>query len=110
MDQIQAILDALSDMKDRIADLHTEVSLTGGEVKHIGSRLDKLNGAVARHEEALGSRALEVAKAEGEAKGKAEARKALDKWVTPAVWSIVGVAVILVLQHAPEILKAASLR
>ena len=108
MDQFDTLLASIAELNERVGAMHTEVSLVAQETKHNGQRLDKLNGAVARHEAALNERALEAKRLEGM---EDERAKNAAKWETrlrPVVLVLLGVGAVLLLQQAPVLLRAVA--
>ncbi len=90
-----AVLTALGELK-------AEQAATRTEVKNIVARLDKLNGTVARHEEAIGKLQLEQARREG---GDASSKSWSDR-LRPVAWAGCGAFVLLVLLHSREVVRA----
>jgi hypothetical protein len=72
------------------------------ETKNIVSRLDRLNGSVARHEADLGEMKLQAA---ADKASTAVTRRWIE-FARPAIWSVLGGLLMLALQHADKLIAA----
>lgn len=89
---------------EHLAELRAGQAETKAEVKAIVARLDRLNGSVARHQEAIAALQLDKARREGE---EASSNTWLDR-LWPFIYAAARIAGFLVLTHAEDVLKLFS--
>lgn len=75
-------------------------------MQNVVTRLDTLNGSVAKHEARLGSLEVKDAIAEATRHAKLEAKRALEPWIRPVVFAIACALAITILMNGPAIVKA----
>jgi hypothetical protein len=92
--------DFQSQVLEKLSALTVHQAELTSEVRNIVQRLDRLNGSVARHEEALNTLKL----TEANRTGREQASGTWLKNLAPAGWSIIGAIIVLFLQHASTLL------
>jgi hypothetical protein len=85
----------------KLGDLHAAQGETAANLGAVVQRLDRLNGSVARHEGSINDLKLDQAH-------KAGAKELSNSILTaakPAVWTVLGIVVMWVLQHGQQLLE-----